>query len=136
MRMLIRQKKRQKYLYIISLAVLIVGICSAVNIYLSVPNPSDNMLELEPEVTKTYLRNLEMYGGKANVLAYEIRSWYARLWEGESLAYTMGCITIAVSYALFWIGYMSGSGYKEFCADKTGGDNRDLINKNFHDDSV
>ena len=120
--MLVLLNKRQKCLYAISATVLLVGIWSAVNIYQSIPNQVDNMLELEPETTKTYFRSLELYGGKANVVAYEIKTWFGGLWEGESLAYTVGIIAIAVSYAFFCIGYMSGSKCDKIHIDTSCGD--------------
>jgi hypothetical protein len=50
-------------------------------------------------------QDLELYGGKANLLANELTRWFAGLWHGESLAYTIGCITIFLSFGLFYVAY-------------------------------
>lgn len=52
-----------------------------------------------------YLHDLELYGGKANLLADELMRWFAGLWHGESLAYTIGCITIFLSFGLAFVAY-------------------------------
>jgi hypothetical protein len=53
--------------------------------------------------TKRYVHDLQLYGGNAAVLADEFIRWFNGLWRGESLAYTIGFITIAISLVLFLI---------------------------------
>jgi hypothetical protein len=99
-------------LNIISVIILLVGLGSAVLIYQRAVNDSNSVLGYEegggsvypvrPEDSKMFLRDLELYGGKANVLAYQLRSWFVRLWHGKSLAFTVACITIVVSYGFFY----------------------------------
>jgi len=48
----------------------------------------------EPLETKKYLHDLEVYGGKANVVAAEFREWFAGLWAGTNLAWTIAVLTI------------------------------------------
>jgi hypothetical protein len=55
----------------------------------------------EPEDSKRYLRDLEMYGGKINVVATEIRLWFAGLWEGGQLGTTVGWLSLLLA-AGFW----------------------------------
>jgi hypothetical protein len=52
-------------------------------------NPLADQLE-----SKKYLHDLEMYGGKANVLAAQFRDWFAGLWSGTNLAWTIAALTI------------------------------------------
>lgn len=52
-------------------------------------NPLADQLE-----SKKYLHDLEMYGGKANVLAAQFRDWFAGLWSGTNLAWTIAVLTI------------------------------------------
>jgi len=40
-----------------------------------------------------------MYGGKANVLASDLRSWFNGLWHGRPLAFTVAAIAILVALA-------------------------------------
>jgi hypothetical protein len=48
--------------------------------------------------SKKYLHDLEVYGGKANVLAAEFREWFAGLWRGKSLAGTIAVLTVAAAW--------------------------------------
>jgi hypothetical protein len=83
--------------------VLLIGFTAALLIYLNAPPPGD-LSEQRPEDSKQYLRQMEMYGGKANVLASEIRERFARLWRGRALAFTVaglsGLLALAVLIAL------------------------------------
>jgi hypothetical protein len=99
-------------LNIISVIILLVGLGGAVLIYQRAVNDSTGVLGYEegggsvypvrPEDSKMFLRDLELYGGKANVLAYQLRRWFVGLWHGKSLAFTVACITIIVSYGFFY----------------------------------
>jgi hypothetical protein len=63
----------QTRLNLSSAIILFAGLSSSIYIYLTARNVSDTVLEFEE--TKKYLRDLELYGGKANVLtdrAYEM----------------------------------------------------------------
>jgi len=55
-----------------------------------------------PEDSKQYLRSMELYGGKANVLADELRRWFVGLWHGKSLARIIAVLTILISLGLFY----------------------------------
>ena len=77
----------------------IVGFACALWIYLTaVPSPG-NPLGYEPEDYKRYIRELERYGGKANVVATEITDWFNGLWHGRRLAFTVACLTVLIAGA-------------------------------------
>jgi len=77
-----------------------VGFGSAVWIYLTAESaPGDG---LGPEDSKQYLRAMELYGGKANVLVGELVHWFQGLWHGRRLAFTVACTTVLVA-AAFWL---------------------------------
>src|SRR5262245_19051625 len=81
----------------VTLAILIVGFAAAAAIYVAArPRPS-NPLGYEPEDTKQYLREMEVYGGKANLIAADIREWFTSLWHGKRLAYTVAVLTVVAS---------------------------------------
>ena len=88
-------------LYLISAIILLVGLGSAVLIYLTAANDSDSVLDFEN--SKMYIHDLELYGGKANVLAEEFRNWFVGLWHGKSLAYTVACITLVISFGVIFV---------------------------------
>jgi len=83
-------------------AILAVGFASAVVIYFVNAAPPDAS-GFEFETSKKYLRELEVYGGKANVLATEFRRWFDGLWHGRSLAFTVAVISVfmALTYNFF-----------------------------------
>ena len=106
----------RKTLDLLAVILLVIGLGSAVFIYRTAGNseysPSNTIgyeqgeydgssYPIRPEDSKSYQRSMELYGGKANLLADELRRWFLGLWEGKSLAYTIACITLFVSLTLF-----------------------------------
>ncbi|MGO9613735.1 MAG: hypothetical protein ACLPX5_11970 [Dissulfurispiraceae bacterium] len=84
----------------IAVIILLVGLVSAVLIYLSAQEaPEDQGLT----DSKAYLRNMELYGGKANVMMQEFRNWLDGLWHGKKLAFTVACISIVISLGFFFV---------------------------------
>jgi hypothetical protein len=68
---------------------LVLGIVAGLAIYIAASRrPADYEL---PE-TKAYLRQMEVYGGQANVLATEIREGFASLWHGKPLGVTVAVL--------------------------------------------
>jgi len=45
---------------------------------------------------------MQTYGGDANVLASEIRLWFASLWHGQRLAFTIAFLTLLVA-GVYWL---------------------------------
>lgn len=100
-------------LALISAIILLVGLGSAVLIYLTAEDYSDNVLGYEatggdvypvtPENSKMYGHDLELFGGKAAVLANEFRHWFIGLWHGKTLAYTIACIAIFMSLGVLYV---------------------------------
>jgi hypothetical protein len=91
---------RSTVLRTISAAILIGGLAAAIVIYANAGAAAENAMGFDPEDSKVYLRQLELYGGKANVLAVELRQWFDGLWHGRSLAFT-----VAVLAALLAAGF-------------------------------
>jgi hypothetical protein len=84
-------------------AILAVGLAGAVLIYLAAASSPADSLGYDPEQSKQYLRTMELYGGKANVMAAELRTWFDGLWHGTRLAYTVACAAVLLA-AAFWLG--------------------------------
>ena len=98
---------------IISGIILLVGLGSAVLIYQTAESNLSNVLGYEmsggtlypitTDKSKIYRHNLELYGGKAAVIADDFRRWFEGLWHGKSLAITVAIITILVSLGVFFV---------------------------------
>ena len=99
-----RPTTSQGFLRLAAAITSIVGFASAIWIYLTAGAAPGNPLGYEPEDSKRYLRDLERYGGKANVVAGEITDWFNGLWHGKRLALTVVCITVLVAGALLLAG--------------------------------
>ncbi|MGC8491247.1 MAG: hypothetical protein ACP5SH_05875 [Syntrophobacteraceae bacterium] len=97
------------WLYRSAVAVLVVGLFGAALIYKSSADRSQEYRNRagqvlpSPDNSKQYLRQMELYGGTANVLAYEFRTWFVGLWQGTTLAYTIIFLTLLVSSGLLYV---------------------------------
>jgi hypothetical protein len=95
-------------LYLISAILLVAGLGSAAFIYQAAMNDPDTASGYEViggfvysstgENSKRYIHDLERFGGKAAVLSDEFMRWFTGLWHGKSLAWTVACITIFISF--------------------------------------
>jgi hypothetical protein len=103
--------RKEMLLFLVSAAILLAGIGSAVAIYLAADDEADGAQAYEVagkylypamhERSKRYQHDLEMYGGKAAVLADDINRWFDGLWRGRSLAVTVACISVLLSFGFF-----------------------------------
>ena len=103
---------RRTWLNLISAIILLVGLGSAALIYQRAGNDPYGALGYEgadgtiypimPENSKLYRHNLEVYGGKFNVIMDDFRRWFVGLWQGKSLAVIIACTTIIISLAFFY----------------------------------
>jgi hypothetical protein len=108
-----KTKDPQTCLNLIGIIILLVGLGSATLIYRAVENDLSDVLGYEiidghaypirPEDSKMYRHDLELYGGKASVLADELRRWFVGMWHGKSLAFTVAFITVFISIVVFCI---------------------------------
>jgi len=103
----------------IAAGVLAAGLVIACVLYAGAPPPSADGEEW-PANEKPYLRQMELYGGKANILASELREWFAGLWHGRPLAYTVAILSaLSAGLTLFVLDPARGS------AGERGGMRRD-----------
>lgn len=98
--------KNQKLLYIASAIVAVAGIAAAVVIYLTAPDaPEDALADFEG--SKAYIHQLEIYGGKTNVMMSQFMQWFGGLWHGKTLAFPVAFTAIFISACLFLIAKLS-----------------------------
>jgi len=93
-----------RHLRLLSYIIFTIGICTAIFLYVTASPPPAPPLGYDPFDSKKYLRELEMYGGKINILAVEFRQWLHSLWRGKNLAYAIACLTIILSSLLWFLG--------------------------------
>ena len=87
--------------------VLIVGLATAAAIYFTAEDEpqlsSSYVIVMDPAMTKTYVRDLERFGGKAAVLFDEFNRWFAARWHGKALGVTIAWLSVGGAALLFWI---------------------------------
>jgi hypothetical protein len=81
----------------LSYGMLTLGLGLAVLLYMTAASPSPYPLGYDPFTSKKYVRELELYGGKLNLLAVELHQWLASLWRGKALAYTVAVLTLMLA---------------------------------------
>jgi len=82
--------------------VLLIGLGTSALVYLTAENVAVDALS-GYENSKRYMHDLELYGGKMNVLAVELDKWFSGLWHGKALAYTIAGITLCIAAVLFFV---------------------------------
>jgi hypothetical protein len=80
-------------LKLLTRTILAVGFGAAIVVYVTAGARPEDPLS-DQRNSKKYLHDLEVYGGKANVLAAEFREWFAGLWYGKNLAVTIAVLTV------------------------------------------
>ncbi len=87
--------------------VLIVGLAAAAAIYLTAEEEQElstsYVIVVDPATTKTYMRELERFGGKAAVLFDEFDRWFAARWHGKALGVTVAWISVGAAGVLYWV---------------------------------
>jgi len=96
----------QVRLYVAGYVVLIAGtIASAWAYRVAVVDEMSDALNAQARNTRAYQGQMEYLGGKANVLGSEISGWFAGLWHGRNLAYTLAVLTIVAALMCFYIAF-------------------------------
>lgn len=78
-----------------SLFILALGLGAAAAIYCLAPDEVDDPLLNDLRAERKYRRELEVYGGKANVVSADFMEWFGGLWRGRALAGTVAVLTVA-----------------------------------------
>ena len=88
----------------ITTLLLLVGLGAAVAIYYTAPPPpDDDNLANQFLTSKRYRRDLQVMGGKANLLASDFMDWFAARWQGRELARTVVVLTIGTTLGFRWL---------------------------------
>jgi len=101
---------KQYRLNFICAMILVIGLGSAMVIYVTAQDEPDSVLgydivggNMYPSVpSKMDAHYVELYGGKQLVLAKDVIRWFNGLWYGRSLAMTIACISIITAGVIFF----------------------------------
>jgi len=88
--------------YLVTAAILLIGFGTAVAIYLAADAPPDNPFA-EYEQSKRFAHEVQRMGGKMALVANDASAWFAALWQGRQLAYTVACITLVVAAGYYLV---------------------------------
>ena len=92
-------------LYRCGAAILVLGLASSVLIYLFARDSSDDPTR-QVTRTKAYQHTVELMGGKGALYAARFNDWFADLWRGQQLAYTVAVIAVVVAAVCFLVGLL------------------------------
>ena len=98
-----RSLERRLRLQIVGGLVLASGLVAAAVIYATAAPPAADPLGIGFDTSKTYVREVEVYGGTANVLATQMREWFDSLWHGRRLASTVAVLSSVVALGFFYV---------------------------------
>jgi hypothetical protein len=102
----------RKLFNLLGVIILVIGLGSAASIYQRAGNTPYGALGYEfadgtiypimPQDSKMYRHNLEVYGGKFNVIMDDFRRWFLGLWHGKSLAFIIAGASLIIALGLFY----------------------------------
>jgi hypothetical protein len=90
-------------IYYWGVAILLVGLVGAALIYVFAADDGDTDRASEIASGRMYKHNLELMGGKFAVYADQFNQWFAGLWHGRPLAYTVAVLAVAIALVCFWV---------------------------------
>lgn len=111
---------------LVTILILIAGLGSAVVIYLTAVSPGESSMVDNFEESKRFVHDLELYGGKANVIANKFSRWFDGLWHGQALAFTVAFLTVVIA-AIY--GIVAGPLSADSTSDDEHGNNRSDIER-------
>ncbi len=92
-----------KRIRVIGTAVLVAGLFAATIIY-AAAKPDEHRAVLGVDVlTKRDTLELERMGGESYVLFHDFMAWFAGLWHGRKLAYTVGVLALGGFLLSRWL---------------------------------
>lgn len=95
-------------MYYWGMAILAVGLVSAALIYVFA---EDAGADAAGEITsgRMYEHNVELMGGKLALYLDRFDDWFAHLWHGRPLAYTVAVLATAIALVCFGIAYLASA---------------------------
>ena len=103
---------------IAALFIFALGLGAGATIYFTADEPApagyimigDTAYPYDPTLSRSYVRQIERFGGNTAVLFDDINRWLASLWVGKRLGLTIICLSAVVALVLFWIAKVRSAG--------------------------
>jgi hypothetical protein len=95
---------RSRHLQLTALIIALAGISGSLILFLTAEPAPPPPLGYDPLTMKAPLREMQVYGGMANVFATRFRQWFAGLWHGRPLACIVAVFSLSVAFLLWRIG--------------------------------
>jgi hypothetical protein len=92
--------------YYWGVAILLVGLVGAALIYVFATGEGGADPDGEIASERMYEHNLQLMGGKFAVYVERVNQWFASLWHGRPLAYTIAVLAVAIALACFWVAHL------------------------------
>ena len=86
-------------------AIILVGLAAAAVAYRTAAPDDDRLLIARLNNTKRYEYQMEVMGGKANILASELKDWFLGLWRGRGRARTLAVLSVGGGLACFYVAH-------------------------------
>jgi hypothetical protein len=99
---------RMKRCHLVTAGILLAGLGTAVAIYLTADEIPVNPFA-EYENSKRFSHEVQRMGGKMALVANDLTAWFAGLWQGRQLAWTVACLTIVIAAGYYVV--TSGSAH-------------------------
>lgn len=90
---------RSQLLYRAGQIILIIGLAAALIIYAVAPTDD---LTATPE-DQRYIDQVERIGGTLQLAMIQFEHWFAGLWHGSNLAFTLAALSIVAALVCFWL---------------------------------
>jgi hypothetical protein len=100
----------------IGIAILILGLLSAIVVFIFASEAPDNATAyqiidgvsypVDVNNTKSYNYNMERIAGKSGVFASDLDDWFSSLWHGKKLSYILAVLSIVSTLLCFWFAHL------------------------------
>ena len=98
-----------KRCHLVTAGILLAGLGTAVAIYLTADEIPVNPFA-EYENSKRFSHEVQRMGGKMALVANDLTAWFAGLWQGRQLAWTVACLTIVIAAGYYVVASGSAHG--------------------------
>jgi len=99
-----RRRPLHVVIYCWGAGILLVGLVGAVLIYVFAADDDGADAARALTAGRMYQHNIELMGGKLAVYADQFNQWFASLWQGRALAYTVAVLAVAIALMCFLAG--------------------------------